>query len=419
MKKETGLLLGITSLPSRYGIGDLGLESYQLVDLLHDHHFTLWQVLPINPIGFGHSPYQPYSSKAGEPLLISLDLLAKEGYIDLPTPTTNHLTTIDYEAVAAYKTPYFKKAYQTMLGSKEKLASYKDFIKAQPWVVDYGIFIAFKAFHHHQSWLDWDLDYKFYPSKKNPSLIKKHQDDIGYAIFLQFIFHHQWQLLKAYCHQKSIRLIGDIPFYLGLDSVDVWMHQDQFLLDEDGHPTVVAGVPPDYFSPTGQRWGNPIYDWEAMKKDHYQFWIDRLSYMQTCFDDIRIDHFRAFDTYWQIPSTCDTAIEGDWILGPSHDFFDTIFKALPKLSLIAEDLGDLRPEVLALRDDYQLPGMQVVQFHLDPNQPFCKHENTVLYTGTHDNETLYGWFKNLDYNKRIALFQFLREQHAPDRKSVV
>lgn len=413
MHRAAGLLLGVASLPSPYGIGDFGPNAYEFIDLLHNHHISIWQVLPTNPLGYGHSPYQPYSSKAGEPLLISLDSLYHEGLISKPIAPSPLPKTIDYEAVARFKEPYFKEAYRHLKVDVELQKQFQRFIYKHPWVKDYGLFMAFKQKNNQRCWVDWETDDKNYPHHPKAQLIIDHWETINYTMFLQFLFFKQWQQLKAYGHKKGIAFIGDIPFYLGLDSVDVWTHQDQFQLDEQGHQTVVAGVPPDYFSPTGQRWGNPIYHWEIMKKDHYAFWLDRLAFSQSCFDYVRIDHFRAFDTYWQIPSSCPTAVDGQWCLGPSHDFFDTVYDKYPNMQLIAEDLGDLRDEVHALRNDYKLPGMQVIQFHLHPNEPFYLHPRTVLYTGTHDNETLYGWYLNLPYQEKLQFFNLLRDALSP------
>lgn len=410
MKRQMGILLSVPALPSRYGIGDFGKEARSFIDTLYKNHVHLWQILPMNPMGYGHSPYQPYSSKAGEPLLISLDKLQADGYITAIEEEVFPKDSIDYEKVALYKEPYYQLAYKNMLKDKQKKADFEAFKKEQSWVNDYGVFYAFKKHHGLRSWLEWDEDYKLWPKTRSQKLLDKHASEIDYAIFLQFLFYIQWQELKQYAHAHEIKILGDIPFYVGIDSLDVWISQEDFLLDEDGYPTFIAGVPPDYFSPTGQRWGNPIYDWKKMKEDHYAFWVDRLAYVSTMFDIIRIDHFRAFDTYWKIPSSCPTAVEGEWILGPAHDFFDTVKKELPNIEIIAEDLGDLRPEVLELRDDYKFPGMQVIQFHFDPdtdNQSVEDVENLVVYTGTHDNQTLFGWYLELPFEKRRKCWNYL------------
>ena len=417
MNRQMGILLSIPALPSAYGIGDFGKEAREFIDTLYENHVHLWQILPMNPMGYGHSPYQPYSSKAGEPLLISLDELQNDGYIKTIKAAEFSKESIDYENVALYKETYYQEAYHTMLLDQNKKEAFEAFKKAQPWVEDYGIFYAFKKHHGLKSWLEWEDSYRLWPQTKDKKLIKKHDKEIDYAIFLQYLFYTQWQSLKQYAHEKEVKILGDIPFYVGIDSLDVWTNQDDFLLDEEGHPTFIAGVPPDYFSPTGQRWGNPIYNWTKMKKDHYAFWIDRLAYVGTMFDIIRIDHFRAFDTYWKIPASCPTAVDGEWILGPAHDFFDTVKEALPDLEIVAEDLGDLRPEVLELRDDYEFPGMQVIQFHFDPdtdNKPVEDVKNLVVYTGTHDNQTLWGWYLELPFEKRRKTWNYLCEHGYTD-----
>jgi len=412
MKRQMGILLSIPSLPSHYGIGDFGKEARQFIDMLYENKVTLWQLLPMNPMGYGHSPYQPYSSKAGEPLLISLDRLLEDGFIKSIEPKEFSTHQIEYEAVEAYKEAYYQEAYQTMKADEAKKEAFEAFKKEQPWVNDYGVFYAFKKHHGLRSWLEWDEEYKNWPKTKDEQLVDKHHDAIDYAIFLQYLFYTQWHSLKTYAHDKGIQILGDIPFYVGIDSLDVWTNQDQFLLDEEGHPTFIAGVPPDYFSPTGQRWGNPIYDWEHMKEDNYAFWVDRIAYVNTMFDIIRIDHFRAFDTYWKVPSSCPTAIDGKWIIGPRHEFFEAVYKALPNIQIVAEDLGDLRPEVYELRDDFKLPGMQVIQFHFDPdtdNKPVEDVENVVVYTGTHDNQPLWGWYLELPFEKRRKTWNYLVE----------
>lgn len=409
MLRQTGLLVPIFSLPSPYGIGDLGNEAKKLIDHLYQNHVHIWQILPINPIGYGHSPYQPFSSKAGEPLLISLDLLYEQGYIHKPQPLDN-TGYIDYEMVKEYKTSYFTEAFDSMILDENKRKEFEAFVDQNNWVKDYAIFQTFKSINHNKCWNEWEDTYKYYPSQKNEQLIDEHIDQINYHMFLQFLFIKQWMNLKQYANGKDIKILGDIPFYVGLDSLDVWINQEEFEIDSNGYPTKVAGVPPDYFSPTGQRWGNPIYNWKKMQENQYTFWKDRLNYVSTLFDIIRIDHFRAFDTYWEIPSSCPTAIEGEWILGPAYDFFDTILNALPTLELVAEDLGDLREEVLILKNHYHFPGMQVIQFHFDPstsNKSVEAQENLVLYTGTHDNQTLLAWYLELGMDKRQKVWSYL------------
>ncbi len=414
MKRLAGILLPVSALPNDFGIGDLGPGAKKWLDILHKNHIHLWQMLPLNPLGYGHSPYQPYSSKAGEPLLISPEWLLEKGYIKEEDILHRSYPEgqASYEEAEKEKDMYFHIAYATMKMDSEKEIAFAKFKDQERWARDYAVYSAFKKFHDLKSWTEWEKPYRDWPQTRDPRLLRWHQDEIDYAMFLQFLFYEQFYELKAYAKKQDVLLMGDIPFYVGLDSVDVWMNRDQFLLDKEGRPTYIAGVPPDYFSPTGQRWGNPIYAWDKMKKDHYAFWTDRLRHISRLFDIIRIDHFRAFDTYWKIPASCPTAIEGKWILGPSHDFFDNLKKTLPRLKIVAEDLGDLRPEVLKLRDDYKLPGMQVIQFHFDPdtdNTLIEKTRNLVLYTGTHDNQTLFSWYLDLPFEKRAKTWQYLCE----------
>ena len=275
-----------------------------------------------------------------------------------------------------------------------------------PWVKEYAIFKTFKVVNHLRPWIEWDSEQKDYPINQKLDL-SKYDDEIAYQMFLQFVLYQQWHALKKYANSLGIQMVGDIPFYVGLDSADVWAHRENFLLDQDGRPTFIAGVPPDYFSATGQRWGNPIYDWDFMKKDKFTFWIDRMSYMGELFDVVRVDHFRAFDTYWKIPADCPTAIEGEWIEAPGYELFDALFKQYPNLTIVAEDLGDLRPEVLELRDHYQFRGMRIVQFTFDPEGMKEDKTHLLVYTGTHDNDTTYSWYCQQPASLRRKMRQYL------------
>ena len=414
MPKRTGILLPIPSLPGPYGIGDFGDEARHWIDQLALHHIYIWQILPINPLGYGHSPYQPFSSKAGEPLLISLDRLYQEGYIQKPEKPQPS-SSVDYEAVSRYKAPYFHEAFMTMKKDEEKQKAFAAYVKRQPWVKDYGIFAAFKAIHQQRAWSEWEAPYQNYPQTRDPELIAQHDEEITYHMFLQFLFASQWQSLKGYAHAKKISILGDIPFYVGIDSLDVWMNQDEFLLDEQGRPTFIAGVPPDYFSPTGQRWGNPIYDWEHMKESGYQFWMDRIGYSGKLFDIVRIDHFRAFDTFWKIPSSCPTAIEGEWIEAPGYEVLDLLTESFPKMELVAEDLGELRPEVMTLKKHYHLKGMKILVFAIETWRKracdgIADEKNMIIYTGTHDNDTLMEWYQNLTKAAKRKVRRFLRTE---------
>ncbi len=394
--RTAGVLLPLFSLPSKYGIGDMGNEAYQFVDYLKKMKMKTWQILPLNPVGYGNSPYQPYSSFAGENRFISLDKLVEIDLLkqkDLVEFNQN-AESVDYATVLDFKLPYLKSAFINFKTNIELMEEYKLFLKTNKWVENYAVFIAFKEANELKSWLHWPKEHKNWINDKKCDLMPFY-DAIEFTKFCQFIFQKQWLELKAYANQNNINIMGDIPIYVGIDSVDVWENQKYFLLDINGEPTHVAGVPPDYFSAEGQRWGNPLYDWRLLEKDNFSFWINRLEVNQRLFDIIRIDHFRAFDTYWKIPSTCPTAIEGEWCYAPGYKLFDEIYQKLPTINLVAEDLGDLRPEVLELRDHYNLKGMKILQFTFDPNETnndFADRTQMIAYTGTHDNQTINGWF---------------------------
>ena len=391
----------VASLPGRHGCGTFGKEAYDFVKMMHQSGLGIWQLLPLNPLGYGNSPYQPYSSYAVDELYISLDVLAQQGLLEKVPSYHRNDDEIQYEEVRQYHDKYLRLAYQKF----EKDEAYESFIK-KPWVKEYAIFKTFKVANHLRPWIEWDKDQKDYPINQTLDL-SKYDDEIAYQMFLQFVLYQQWHALKKYANSLGIQMVGDIPFYVGLDSADVWAHRENFLLDQDGRPTFIAGVPPDYFSATGQRWGNPIYDWDFMKKDKFTFWIDRMSYMGELFDVVRVDHFRAFDTYWKIPADCPTAIEGEWIEAPGYELFDTLFKQYPNLTIIAEDLGDLRPEVLELRDHYQFRGMRIVQFTFDPEGMEEDKKHLLVYTGTHDNDTTYSWYCKQPASLRRKMRQYL------------
>ena len=399
--RKAGILMPVASLPGRHGCGTFGKEAYDFVKMMHQSGLGIWQLLPLNPLGYGNSPYQPYSSYAVDELYISLDVLAQQGLLEKVPSYHRNDDEIQYEVVRAFHDKYLRLAYQNF----EKDEAYESFIK-QPWVKEYAIFKTFKVANNLRPWNEWEKEQKDYPINQKLDL-SKYEDEIAYQMFLQFVLHQQWHALKKYANSLGIQMVGDIPFYVGLDSADVWAHRENFLLDQDGRPTFIAGVPPDYFSATGQRWGNPIYDWKFMKKDKFTFWIERLSYMGNMFDVVRVDHFRAFDTYWKIPADCPTAIEGEWIEAPGYELFDTLFKQYPNLTIVAEDLGDLRPEVLELRDHYKFRGMRIVQFTFDPEGMEEDKTHLLVYTGTHDNDTTYSWYCKQPASLRRKMRQYL------------
>lgn len=406
--KQLGILLAVSSLPTPYGVGDLGETAHQWLDLLHKNHVNIWQILPLNPLGYGNSPYQPYSSFAGDPLYLSLDVLYERGLIEKPTPYPGgNRSRVDYDQVRAWKEGWFKQAYQNFSPDE----GYESFV-AQGWVQEYAQFRALKQKHGERCWVEWPQEDK---SFQTGTLSSELQEMVNYQLFLQYEFARQWSALHAHAQSLDISIMGDIPFYVGLDSADVWAHPQRFLLDSKGYPTSVAGVPPDYFSVTGQRWGNPIYNWEYLTQENYAFWVERIGYNQTQFDIIRIDHFRAFDTYWKIPASCPTAVEGAWLEPPGYQVMDTLRANIPRLNLVAEDLGDLRPEVMVLRDHYHLEGMTVFQFLFDFTGKQAKYlaegrEYTILYSGTHDNATLKEWYEDLPCAHRRKLRRWLKKK---------
>ncbi len=406
--KETGVLLAVSSLPSPYGVGDLGEAARVWISLLHQNGVTIWQILPLNPTGYGNSPYQPYSSCAGDEMYLSLEKLAEQGLLPaVPEAFPLPVGRVDYEGVRACKEPLLRAACGAFVPDE----GYADFI-AQDWVRDYAVFRAFKKANGGRCWLEWPDWQRNWPETHEGDLTP-YREEIDYHLFLQYQFSLQWQAVRAFARENGVRIMGDVPFYVGVDSVDVWAGKDNFLLDRDGRPTFIAGVPPDYFSATGQRWGNPIYDWDRLQSRNFEFWVRRIGYNQKLFDIIRIDHFRAFDTYWKIPAACPTAVEGEWVEAPGYAVLDTLYRELPGLELVAEDLGDLRPQVLELRDHYRLKGMKVLEFDLDTQGRRVRdigdpQENLICYTGTHDNATLQEWYLSLTPAARRKLRRWLK-----------
>lgn len=398
--RKAGLLMPVSSIPSDYGVGDFGQGSRRFIEYMEECGLHIWQILPLNPLGYGNSPYQPYSSFAGDEIYLDLKQLFQEGLLEtLPKPFRKNAETVDYEAVRSYKQTYLKEAFEHFVENQE----YEDF-KSMEWVYPYGVFLTLKKHNDMKCWNEWETKHKNWIQNQEFDLTE-FDHDIRYEMFVQYMFFCQWNGIKEYAHKKGIQIMGDIPFYVGIDSLDVWMNQEEFLLDAEGKPTFIAGVPPDYFSADGQRWGNPIYNWDTMEKNGFAFWKKRFGYNGTLFDIIRIDHFRAFDTYWKIPCTCPTAVEGEWIEAPGYLLFDSLLKEFPDAKIVAEDLGDMRPEVYTLRDAYEFPGMKIIQFTFDPlehNNSFEDRENMIVYTGTHDNETIKGWLIGQPEEVRLA-----------------
>lgn len=386
----------LSSLPSNYGIGDFGKEAYIFADKMKDAGLSVWQVLPLNPLGLGNSPYQTISSKAIDEIYVSPEPLFEAGLIE-SLPKNIKGDKIDFDTVRKMKRELLIQAYEHFIPDEK----YAEFVQ-ESWVKEYAEFVTLKEQYPGKSWTEWDKEEieKFKKSDRYALLYELHA-------FIQYVVFEQFNKWKEYLHELEIELVGDLPFYVGLDSTDVYFHQENFLLDEDGRPEWIAGVPPDYFSETGQRWGNPIYDWDHLKDDHFAFWFDRLNYLSHLYDRIRIDHFRAFDTYWKIPASCPTAIDGEWIENCGDLFFEELFEKYPNMKIIAEDLGDIRDEVRTLRDKYQLPGMRVLQF--DYKSHF--KENEVLYIGTHDNASLQMWYDSLNNRERTNFRNYLKRRY--------
>lgn len=411
--REFGVLMAVASLPSQHGIGDFGKEAFRLIDKISAIGGKVWQILPLNPLGYGNSPYQPYSSFALDELYIDLEQLQEAELLGNVPSFHAHSKKVDYEAVRAFKEKHLRKAYCNFKKANNPTlgaVSYEEFLKFD-WVYPYGTFIAFKRDNNLVCWNEWKESMRDYGLNMSGVDLEPYQDEIDYVCFTQYVLYCQWMKLKAYANNCSVEIVGDIPIYVGIDSLDVWGNRANFLLDDKGHPTFIAGVPPDYFSATGQRWGNPLYNWDYLAENNFEFWKNRLSYCAKLYDRVRIDHFRAFDTYWKIPSSCPTAVEGQWIEAPGYQLFDCLLKELPDLKIIAEDLGDLRDEVYELRDHYNFPGMKIVQFTFDPSgkEEFDDRENMIVYTGTHDNQMIKSWYASFESEKKRKIRNFFKK----------
>lgn len=402
MKRSSGILMHITSLPSPYGIGTFGKEAYEFVDFLVKAGQKYWQILPLGSTSFGDSPYQSFSAFAGNPYFIDLDLLSKEGLLqkkDYETLDFGHnALSVDYEKIFKNKMKVLKVAYNN---AKNKYSKNTEIFRENNklWLEDYALYMAVKEKFQLKPWKFWDEDIKLRKESALNTYKRELKEEIEYWVFLQYLFYKQYEELKAYANFKGIKIIGDIPIYVAEDSADTWANSNIFLLDENKTPTVVAGCPPDAFSETGQLWGNPIYDWKALEEEDYQWWIERIDASRRIYDVIRIDHFRGFESYWQIPYGEETAINGTWVKGPGIRLFNAIKKALGDVEIIAEDLGFLTEEVVNFRIESGYPGMKVLQFAFDSREesdylPHNYEKNCVVYTGTHDNYTVNGWFKN-------------------------
>ncbi|NBI84676.1 4-alpha-glucanotransferase [Lachnospiraceae bacterium] len=399
--RTSGILMHISSLPSKYGIGTMGREAKRFVNFLAEAGQAYWQILPINPTSYGDSPYQSFSSFAGNPYFIDLELLCKDGLLTQEECESyfwgDKETEVDFGVLYENRYALLKKAYERFLECKPK--SYGVFCnKEKGWLDDYALFMALKDANNGAAWQEWKREWKFRQKESMDAARLKYASEIDFYKMLQYLFFKQWRALKAYANKKGISIIGDVPIYVAGDSADVWANGAQFYLDEDLNPIEVAGCPPDAFSEDGQLWGNPLFRWDVMKADGYQWWTRRISAMSRLYDVVRIDHFRGFDSYYAIPAQDITAKNGSWKDGPGMDLFQTVEAKLGKLDIIVEDLGFLTPSVLKLVKDSGFPGMKVLQFAFDPREesdylPHNYQSHSVVYTGTHDNDTVMGWMR--------------------------
>lgn len=417
-ERSSGILLHPTSLPGKYGIGTLGKQATNFIDFLIKAKQQYWQILPLGPTGYGDSPYQCYSAHAGNPDLIDLDLLVKQHLLshqDLEPLSGIGDGPVDYQSVQLARMPLLLKAFETFNAQAtdlEKLA-YRNFIKSHAgWLNDYSLFRALKEESGNLPWYDWEESIRF----REPGAVKAAESRLvakmDFHRFLQFLFFRQWTQVKEYAKKHKILVIGDIPLYISMDSSDAWANPGEFEFDERLRPIRVGGVPPDYFSETGQLWGNPLFRWDVMKQNNYKWWMDRIRTNLTLYDVIRIDHFRGFAAYWAIPAEEETAVNGTWVEGPGKDFFLALQKEFPNLPVIAEDLGVMTPDVEELRDGFNLPGMKILEFAFDSSEandyiPHNYNKNCIVYTGTHDNDTVVGWFRQASETDRRLVLDYL------------
>ncbi|MGC9399219.1 MAG: 4-alpha-glucanotransferase [Anaerolineae bacterium] len=422
--RAAGILMHPTSLPNRFGIGDLGSSAYVFIDFLVESGQSLWQILPLGPTGYGDSPYQCFSAFAGNPLLISLETLQEQGDIEaeaLAEAPDFPATRVDYGQVIPFKYAVLNRAARNFRQRQpaERWSDFETFCAENAhWLDDFALFMALKDAHGGAVWNTWEWPLVSRDQEALEAWRKRLDASIFAHRYFQYSFFRQWEALKHYANEHEIKIIGDIPIFVAYDSAEVWANPERFKLDEDYLPSAVAGVPPDYFSPTGQLWGNPLYRWEIMAEDNYAWWIERFRQTFKTVDIVRLDHFRGFEAYWEIPAGESTAINGEWVKGPGAAFFETLREALGELPIIAEDLGFITPEVEALRDAFELPGMKILQFAFaaDARNPYLPHNyrrNVVVYTGTHDNDTTVGWYRSRDEEELQAVHAYLGPVEEP------
>ena len=423
--REQGILMPVSSIPSRYGMGTFGRESYEFVDFLKKAGQKLWQILPLGPVGYGASPYQSFSTFAGNPYYIDLEFLIEDGYLTREECDAcdfgNHENYIDYEKMYLQRFPLLRKAWERAV--KKGLETKKDYVaflkKSMNWLDDYALYMALKDAFPGKCFIEWERDIRLREPLATAKYRRELADEIRFYQFQQYLFDKQWRELKLYANKAGVKIVGDIPIYVAFDSADTWAHPELFQLDESGMPTAVAGCPPDVFSSTGPLWGNPLYNWEYHQKTNYAWWMQRIGYCYELYDVVRIDHFRGFDEYWSVPYGAETAAGGHWEEGPGIELFETMKRKLGKKRVIAENLGFLTDSVVKLLEDTGYPGMKVLQFAFDANGesiylPHNYDHNCVVYTGTHDNETTAGWITTRTEQDREFLERYLNRKRDED-----
>ena len=417
--RSSGILLHPTSLPGPYGIGDIGPQARKWIDFLAESGTGLWQVLPLGPTGYGDSPYQCFSTFAGNPYLISPDALLQQGLIhknDLVDLPDFPVDSVDFANVIHWKLDLLNRSYDRFRfegGTKLKEEVGLFYTRHSGWLEDYALFMALKEHQGGKPWSQWPVNFR----DRDHQALDHFRADQDYAIqrqkYYQFLFYQGWEDLRAYGHKMGVKIIGDIPIFIAHDSADAWTHRELFYLDESGQPIVVAGVPPDYYTKTGQLWGNPLYRWEVHARDGYSWWMERLRSAFSMVDILRLDHFRGFAGYWEVPATEKTAENGRWVPGPGEKLFKRIKDEFGDLPIVAEDLGEITPDVIQLRDKFGLPGMKILVFAFESGEsnvflPHHYHENCIVYTGTHDNDTAAGWFKRIDEGEKTFAQRYLK-----------
>ena len=420
--RRNGFLLPISSLPSKYGIGSFSKEAYEFVDILEEAGQKIWQILPLGPTGYGDSPYQSFSTFAGNPYFIDLCELIEEGLLSEDECDSydwgDDVEYIDYEKIYLSRFKILKKAYKrSKINEDKKFIAYCKYNKW--WLEDYALYMAIKDSLGGISWLEWDENLKLRDKKTLSKYSKKLNEEITFYKYTQYLFSSQWNKLKVYANKKGISIIGDIPIYVSLDSADTWANPELFQLNKECLPKAVAGCPPDSFCETGQLWGNPLYDWEYHKFTDYKWWIQRIESSFDLYDIVRIDHFRGFDEYYSIPYGDKTAINGTWEKGPGMELFKYVKDALGEVDIIAEDLGFLTDSVKKLLDDTGYPGMKILQFAFDSREdsdylPHNYNRNCVVYTGTHDNNTIYGWYKEINKEDKRMSINYMNNKYTRD-----